>query len=80
MMNLPPFGPLTTAGMPVESTIVVVGAPALASAALALGIVLIAILCVVALRVRRRRRHGRPARRVSGPQVAMPYAPAGQAR
>jgi hypothetical protein len=76
MMNLPPSGPLGTAGAPLASTILVIGAPVVTAMVLALG-VLAGVLCVAALRGRsaRRRIAGRP--RVRAPQVTMPYAAGG---
>jgi hypothetical protein len=79
MMNLPPIGPLATAGAPIASTIVVLDVPVVMAAALALGL-LAAALCVGALRARRRRKRigaGSPAR---VPQAAMPCAALGGGR
>jgi hypothetical protein len=69
MMNLPPLAPLATAGAPVSSTIVVVGAPLVFAGALLVG-VLALVLCVDVLRTRRR----------AGTRIApaMPYAAAHQ--
>jgi hypothetical protein len=76
MMNFPPFGPLPTAGAPLASTIVVVGAPVMMVLAVALG-VLAGVLCVAALRGRRARRRVATRSRACAPQVAMPYAAGG---
>jgi len=79
MMNLPPLGPLATAGAPVQSTIVVIGPPALVVAALAIGL-LAGVLCVAALRGRRASRRVAASPPARTPQVSMPMASAGGAR
>jgi Flp pilus assembly protein protease CpaA len=76
MMNFPPSGPLATAGAPLASTIVVVGAPAVMALVLALA-VLAGVLCVAALRGRRVRRRVVARPRAQAPQVAMPFAAGG---
>jgi hypothetical protein len=72
MMNLP-VAPMATAGAPVASTIVVVGAPLVFAVALGLG-VLAVLLCVDALRAEARRER----RTANIAPAVMPYAAAPQ--
>ena len=76
MTNFTPLGPLATAAAPIESTIVVIGAPAVVAAMLVLGLVLGTVLCVALLRARR---HSNP-QGAAQPEVAMHYVSAGRAR
>src|SRR5437762_3376074 len=77
MMNLPPFGPLATAGAPLQSTIVVIGAPLVMAAALVLGIGVL-VLCVVALRARGASRPAAASSCPSPGKVPMLYATGGE--
>jgi hypothetical protein len=78
MMNLPPLGPLATAGAPLSSTILTIGAPAVMAAALVLG--LLAVLGVVLLCARHDGRRTAARARTSVPNVVMLYAATGQDR
>ncbi len=76
MFNLPPFGPLDTAGAPIASTIVVVGTPFVMAAAMMLGIVVV-LLAAVLLRARRARRPVTASPRRPVATVAVRYAEGG---
>jgi len=67
MINLPPLDPLATAGAPLASTIVVVGAPFVVFVALMVG-VLGAVLGIAVARARPRRRR----LRADSPRRALP--------
>jgi len=78
MMNLP-LAPLATAGAPLGSTIIVVGAPLVLAGVLLVG-VLVLVLCVDALRTRRPRRRPVASAGLTIAPVAMPYAAAARQR
>ncbi len=74
MINLPPIGPLATAGAPVASTLLVIGWPAVVAAGLAFG-TFAGALCAAALLARRGKRRVVAPREARTPQLQVPYAP-----
>jgi hypothetical protein len=77
MMNLPPFGPLAMAGAPIQSTIMVVGAPFVTAMAFVLGIGVV-FLCVAVLRAYRAGRPVDTSPRTSPAKAPMLYATGGE--
>jgi len=77
MMNLPPLDPLATAGAPLASTLIAIGAPLVVAVVLVSGLLAL-LLCAGALRARMTRRRAPARPRVPIVQVPMPYAPVGE--
>jgi hypothetical protein len=77
MMNLPPLDPLATAGAPLASTIVVIGAPLVVAVALVSGLFAV-LLCAGALRAWTTHRRALARPRPAIVHVPMSYAPVGE--